>query len=193
MLSAQQQTARVTLRRRGEKHRCFYGDRGLKSYCTSVKESARMLDCLLIKERTGTVFVRVCLSYVAMVIRSGQCQERLESRGQAAESTFKRLLTNSARMNLFKNIRRPSRLWEQIRKMHVKEFFFIWMWALRYGGVTCCTDCEALWGKFVILGYINEKMWFVGSRLLSWKDQYCLYWVNSEQVIFVTLLMRGKY
>lgn len=132
VLSAQQQTTRVTLRRRGGKHRCFYGDRGLKSYCTSVKESARMLDCLLIKERTGAVFVRVCLSCVAMVIRSGQCQERLESRGQTAESTFKRLLTRSTRMNLFKK-HLPSRLWEQIRKIHVEEVFFIW-WRLKDKG-----------------------------------------------------------
>ena len=78
-----QQAARVTLwRQRSEV--ILSAHTGEKRHCVCV-----------------CVCVCVCLSYAAMVIRSGQCQERLESRGHTAESTFKKQLRKHTQVNLF--------------------------------------------------------------------------------------------
>lgn len=86
------------------------------------------------RQERHCVCVCVCLSYVAMVIGSGQCQERLErAEDNTAESTFKQLLTDSTRVNHFKNTHLLSwlHLWEQIRKIPVKGFFFcVWSFSL---------------------------------------------------------------
>lgn len=50
----------------------------------------------------------------------------------------------------------------------LKEFFLIRFDGLRKEGAVCCTDCEALWGKFVILGYIqNIKLTWLDFKTMT--------------------------
>ncbi len=43
-----------------------------------------------------------------------------------------------------------------VKRVLLGEFFLICVEGLRTECVLCCTDFEAPWGKFVILGYINK-------------------------------------
>ena len=47
------------------------------------------------------------------------------------------------------------------------DIFLIWTEGLRTEDDVCCTDCEALWGKFVILNYINKTDMIRSDR---WTD-----------------------
>lgn len=82
--------------------RCFYGDRGLKSHWSSVKEPAQSWPAHTGKGR-HCVCVCVCDK---LLWWSGKVSVKSasRSRGHAAESTFKKMLTNSTRVNLFKKI-----------------------------------------------------------------------------------------